>query len=405
MGTGQRYGEAAGVKRYLAIAAFACVIPVAGYAQPAPPAKPVIQDGQVIAPIYRVNLYVRDINAALTLYRDVLRLKPVSDRQWHPMDHGLKTDIEVREVILTAGNPAVGNLGLYEIKGQKEPVQKPFLESFGHTGDAATVWNTKDIWKISDEVKAAGYVVLAHPVTILANPNMLVQNVEMQFRDRDGFLVNLLQAGIAKDSPEAATAKIPDRKPEVMGTSENTWAEARMPRVATKEQPESVYPGFRVAPMNRSTTFIRDRDQSFKFYHDILGTRHIVSNYIRGVGINRIKNTEGLEQWVTLLMAGDTGDGRIGIYRLYNEKVTFRPPNMAPAPQVGDRGIVFVTNDLENLYKKYKEAGFINMAPPTAVKGTDGKPATTEMMFRDPDGTIITFIQEGQKKAQVPAGH
>jgi catechol 2,3-dioxygenase-like lactoylglutathione lyase family enzyme len=146
--------------------------------------------------------------------------------------------------------------------------------------------------------------------------------------------------------------------------------------------------------MNRTTTYVRDRDQALKFYRDIPGTRELMSFYLKGVGINRIKNTHDLEQWAAQVMAGDAGNGNVGIYQLYNEKVSFPPPNMAPVPQVGDRGVVFMTNDIQGLYKKYKDAGFVNMVPPTAVKAADGKPATTEMMFRDPDGTIATFIQE-----------
>src|SRR5262249_29436678 len=148
-----------------------------------------------------------------------------------------------------------------------------------------TVWSTKDIWNINDEVHKAGYVVLSPPVTLLTNSNMLVQGVEMQFRDADGFLVNILQGGIAKDSPEAKTAKMPDHTPEVMGTPENTSSEARIPRFVSKAKSEQVYPGERLTPMNRTTTFGRDRDASLKFYRDILGTTQLMSNYWKGIGI------------------------------------------------------------------------------------------------------------------------
>ena len=357
-------------------------------------AEPKFQSGQVVAPLYRANLYVRSIDSALKLYRDILKLKVVSDTAWDPKEHGLKTDVTMRDVILSAGNPALGNLALYEIKGQKEPVMAPFLEPFGHTGDVATVWSTKDIWNISDEVKKAGFVVLSPPVTLLENPDMLVQSVEMQFRDADGFLVNILQGGMRKDAPEAKTVKIPDQKPEVMGTRENTSSEARMERFVSKAVAEPVYPGQRLTPMNRTTTFGRDRDKSLQFYRDILGTNQLMSNYWKGIGINRIKNVHDLEQWAVILMMGDSQNGNIGVYQLYLEKVTFRPPNKAPVPQVGDRGLVLVTSDIQGLHKKYKDAGFQVLVPPTAVKST----GTTEMMIRDPDGTIATFRQSTPSK-------
>lgn len=353
---------------------------------------PEFQPGQVVAPVHRANLYVRSIEKSLKLYRDILKLRVVSDRDWDPRAHGLDTDVRIREVVLTAGNGRVGGLALYEIQGQRTPVRAMFQEPFGHTGDVATVWSTGDIWAINDEVKAAGYVVLAPPVTLMANPKMLVQSVEMQFRDADGFLVNLLQAGIARDSPAAATAKLPDRQPEVMGTPENTSNEARIPRFEGQAPGEPVHPGYRIAPMNRTTTFGRNRDESLRFYRDTLGLTQLMSNYWKGIGINRIKNTQGLEQWAVILMAGNVGTGNIGVYQLYNEKLSFPAPNRAPVPEVGDRGVSLYTSDIRGLHAKYQAGGFQVLAPPTAVRGG----ATTEMLVRDPDGTVVTFIQAGR---------
>ena len=93
-------------------------------------------------------------------------------------------------------------------------------------------------------------------------------------------------------------------------------------------------------------------------------------------------------------MPGDVGNGRIGIYQLYLEKVKFRGPNKAPVPQVGDRGLTLVTNDIQGLHKKYKDGGFQVLTAPALVKGT----GLMEMMVRDPDGTIATFIQESPSK-------
>ena len=101
-----------------------------------------------------------------------------------------------------------------------------------------------------------------------------------------------------------------------------------------------------------------------------------------------------LEQWAVILMMGDSQNGNIGVYQLFGEKMKFRPPNKAPVPQVGDRGLLLFTSDIQGLHKKYKDAGFQVMVPPTVVKST-GK---TEMMIRDPDGTIAVFRQEGPAK-------
>ena len=114
-----------------------------------------------------------------------------------------------------------------------------------------------------------------------------------------------------------------------------------------------------------------------------------MSNYWKGVGINRIKNTRGLEQWAVILMAGNSGNGNIGVYQLYGEKVDFPPPSRAAVPQTGDRGISLFTNDIRRLHARYRAAGFQVLAPPTNVPPT----STIEMMVRDPDGTIVTFIE------------
>ncbi len=382
------------MKTFAAVIAMGLLLPIAAQAQTATPTLPKVPAGQLIAPLYRGNLYVRDADKALKLYRDILKLKVVSDGPWDPKAHNINTDVKVREVVLTAGNPIEGNLALYEIKGQKEPVMAPFLEDFGHTGDVATVWATNEIWNINDDVKKAGYTVLSPPVTLMENPDMLVQSVEMQFRDSDGFLVNLLQGGIRKDSPEAKTAKIPDHKPEVMGTRADSSNESRIVPFVGRAAVEGVQDGYRIAPMNRTTTFGRDRDASLKFYRDTLGLTQLMSNYLKGVGINRIKNVHGLEQWAVIAMPGDVGNGRIGIYQLYLEKVKFRGPNTAPVPQVGDRGLTLVTNDIQGLHKKYKDGGFQVLTAPALVKGT----GAVEMMVRDPDGNIATFIQETPSK-------
>ena len=379
------------MKTLLAICAAVGVVASAGVAAAAPGSgdAPAFQPGQVVAPLHRVNLYVRDIEASLALYRDILKLEVVSDRAWDPRARGLDTDVRLREVVLTAGNDRVGGLALYGIQGQRTPVRPMFQEPFGHTGDVATVWSTEDIWAINDEVKAAGHVVLSPPVTLMVNPAMQVQNVEMQFRDPDGFLVNLLQAGIARDSPLAARIEGAQRRPEVMGTPQNTSTEAREPRFANPAKGEPVHPGFRVAPMNRSTNFGRDRDASLRFYRDTLGLSTLMSNYWKGVGINRIKNTRGLEQWAVILMAGNSGNGNIGVYQLYDEKVDFPLPNRAAVPETGDRGITLFTSDIRLLHARYRAGNFQVLAPPTFVPAT----STTEMMVRDPDGTIVTFIE------------
>ena len=56
---------------------------------------------------------------------------------------------------------------------------------------------TNDIWNIYRTLNTK-YVFMSAPVTLMQNPNMKVQGVEMSFRDPDGTYVNLVQAGVKK---------------------------------------------------------------------------------------------------------------------------------------------------------------------------------------------------------------
>jgi len=58
------------------------------------------------------------------------------------------------------------------------------------------VFPTNDIWAMMKKIQDAGYLIISPPVTLIPRPGYEVQPVEMMFRDRDGVLVNLLQAGV-----------------------------------------------------------------------------------------------------------------------------------------------------------------------------------------------------------------
>ena len=58
------------------------------------------------------------------------------------------------------------------------------------------IFPTNDIWGLTKKIKDAGYVIVSPPVALIERPGMKQQPLEMMFRDADGVLVNLVQAGI-----------------------------------------------------------------------------------------------------------------------------------------------------------------------------------------------------------------
>ncbi len=161
--------------------------------------QPVFQPGQKLAPMARATIFVRDIDRSLKLYRDILGLKPLFDNRWKGKGindiQGTK-DLTLHAVVLMAGLSAEGNIGIYQLTGEKEKAPPPRRTPDTRTGDFAVVFPTNDIWGLTKKIQAAGYVIVSPPVTLIERPHMKQQPLEMMFRDEDGILVNLVQAGV-----------------------------------------------------------------------------------------------------------------------------------------------------------------------------------------------------------------
>jgi hypothetical protein len=63
-------------------------------------------------------------------------------------------------------------------------------------GDVAVIFPTNDIWGPTKKIQAAGYEMIFPSVTLLVRPGLKQQALEMMFREADGVLVNLVQAGV-----------------------------------------------------------------------------------------------------------------------------------------------------------------------------------------------------------------
>lgn len=170
-------------------------------------------------------------------------------------------------------------------------------------------------------------------------------------------------------------------------------------RVTPKSNPNVFQEGMNVAPLARATIFVRDMDESLKLYRDILGLRPMFDNYWKGSGINAIMGTDGLELRATVLMAGESVSGNLGIYQLHNDET--KPPvsQQTRDTRTGDFALVFPTNDIHRLTAEIIAAGYPIVSPPVSLIERDEYAVQpVEMMFRDPDGVLVNLVQAGVLK-------
>lgn len=195
-----------------------------------------------------------------------------------------------------------------------------------------------------------------------------------------------------------ATLALMTVTPTLAQTPADTEVRSLLSTAPTAARPPPAFPpGQALAPMARATIFVRDIDVSLKLYRDILGLKPMFDNYWKGKGINKIMGTEGKELRATVLMAGDSGVGNIGIYQLYKEGGR-RPPKPARGTdtRIGDVAVVFPTNDIWVMTKKIQAAGYEMISPPvTLIERPNMKQQALEMMFRDADGILVNLVQSG----------
>jgi len=172
-----------------------------------------------------------------------------------------------------------------------------------------------------------------------------------------------------------------------------------MERVIPPKPKELFQEGFNLAPLARATIFVRDIEESLKLYKGILGLKPMFDNYWKGEGINAIMGTKGKELRATVLMAGESVQGNLGIYQLYNDKDLPGDPLQTPDTRTGDFAIVFPTNDIHRLTKEITEAGYTIISPPVSlIERDEYSIQPVEMMFRDPDGVLVNLVQAGKLK-------
>ncbi len=164
---------------------------------PAQAQIPSIAEGARVSPVSRTTVFVRDIEKSLELYRDILGLRPRTERMlegefWNAVVGTAGEAKRIRVVILnTTEGERVGNVGLFQFVDENDgpPVYKPPRVQ---TGDVALIMLTGDMLQIYAEVREAGYTIISPPMNAQGDTDANA-GYEMLFFDRDGIIVNLIQ--------------------------------------------------------------------------------------------------------------------------------------------------------------------------------------------------------------------
>ena len=164
---------------------------------PAPAPEPPVPDAELLSPMLRATVFVRNLEESLKLYRDILGLKPWLERvlDGDRTNRILGTEGKsVRVVILRSGDATTGNVGLFTYDDD-QPLAPPRDDI--RTGDVAFIFITNDIQGIYERVESAGYTVVSPPMVLFPEESAETQSLEMLFFDRDGIAVNLIQRNVS----------------------------------------------------------------------------------------------------------------------------------------------------------------------------------------------------------------
>lgn len=158
--------------------------------------EPPVPDAELLSPMLRATVFVRDLEESLKLYRDILGQKPWLERV---LDGDRTNRIlgsegkSVRVVILQSGDATTGNVGLFTYDDD-QPL--PPSRADIRTGDVAFIFITNDIQGIYERVESAGYTIVSPPMVLFPDVSAETQSLEMLFFDRDGIAVNLIQRNV-----------------------------------------------------------------------------------------------------------------------------------------------------------------------------------------------------------------
>jgi catechol 2,3-dioxygenase-like lactoylglutathione lyase family enzyme len=155
-----------------------------------------------VGPLKRLTLWVRDAEASLALYRDLLGLEVIEDKLLEGVAVAALLGLEagrLRIVHLASGGRQDGWIGLYELSAARPAppeLAPPDPRRFAY-GQAVAVFETNDIEALLARLQRGGYHFMQPPIDYVkpagAGPTPAGRYREAIFFDPDGVPVSLIQ--------------------------------------------------------------------------------------------------------------------------------------------------------------------------------------------------------------------
>ena len=147
-----------------------------------------------VGPLVRAAIIVTDLDESAAFYREVLGLEEIhfegeiTDPAVGEL-LGLDDARGARCVILKAGEPAIGMVGLFEILGEPPPPSN--LVAGLRRGAACLVFNHADLDGLVRKLTRRGSKIVCLPTKLAIAPGR--DSREMTFRDPDGVMINCIE--------------------------------------------------------------------------------------------------------------------------------------------------------------------------------------------------------------------
>lgn len=143
------------------------------------------------SPLLRVSIIVRDTASSLAVYRDILGLTVVNQRQVTKAGNLLGVgDCTIDVTYLSSNDSRLGLIGLFEVKGVPVPeLMRPPTTSVNR-GQVAMVMGTSGIRDIHAALVRHGSTLLCPPTTTMGPEGQIT---ELIFFDPDGVAVHLVE--------------------------------------------------------------------------------------------------------------------------------------------------------------------------------------------------------------------
>jgi catechol 2,3-dioxygenase-like lactoylglutathione lyase family enzyme len=154
--------------------------------------------------------------------------------------------------------------------------------------------------------------------------------------------------------------------------------------------------------MVRTAIFVRDLEDSARFYSAVLGLDKVwyEGELTEGNAHELLGMPAGSATRAKILKAEGPEWGMVGLFEISNPV----PQDLSRDPERINQGegcLVFYHADLDVVVERLVAGGHTILCPPVVLI-MDGKPRQREMTFRDPDGMLINLIERDPDDPQRP---